>query len=110
MSPLIKVPELCDTHQYLLVHGCGYKPTDTWRALVVVAQVALFQAVTADDFLQDRMGGEISKVSTLGCLACRKPDAFGEIVEAGKSHDLGKIKTLGEKWLQRKMESSGGDT
>ena len=99
MNKQIKPPPICQTHQRLLVDQTGYKESDPWRALVVMANIALFQATTADDKFQKDSGGDIKKIESLGCLACYKPDAFGEIVEAGKSKDFGKIKRLGEKWV-----------
>lgn len=96
----VMVADMCQKHQYLLVHQAGYRPEDTWRALIIVAQIALFQAATCDEQTHRRTGGDIKRVSELGCLACYKPDAFGEIVEAAKSHDLKDIKVLGERWIE----------
>lgn len=98
-NPQIVLPELCKTHQVLLVHQAGYKETDPWRALIIATQIALFQGATADPSTHERIGGLIERLPELGCLACYKPDKFGEIVEAAKSHDIGEIKKLGESWL-----------
>ncbi len=98
-QPQITVPDMCQKHQALLCRQAGYSPRDPWRALVVMAQIALFQAMTVDDSAHERTGGEITKFETLGCFACYKPDAFGEIVEAAKSRDPGAIKALGERWV-----------
>jgi len=95
----ISMPQMCDRHQQLLVHQAGYSEKDPWRALIVVTQIALFQATTCDPKTAVRIGGDVSRLSELGCLACNKPDSFGEIVEAAKSRDLGDIKALGEKWI-----------
>ena len=73
--------------------------------MIIAAQIALFQAATHDPKTHDRIGGLIERLPELGCLACYKPDAFGEIVEAAKTHDLGAIKALGESWL---VHSDGG--
>lgn len=94
----VNIPDMCKTHQSLLVRQCNYGPNDSWRVLIVASQVALFQAAAIR--LQDKIGSDIQKVSTLGCLACQMPDAFGEIVEAGKTHDLLNIKALGDKWAK----------
>lgn len=96
--PTIELPMLCKTHQSLLVHQAGYTPADPWRALTIATQIALFQAATADPATHARTGGLIARLPALGCLACYKPDAFGEIVEAAKTKDLGAIKRLGEAW------------
>ncbi len=98
-NPRLTVPDLCRTHQSLLVQQAGYAESDPWRALIVMTQIALFQAATADPSTYDRIGGRVERIPELGCLACYKPDAFGEIVEAAKSRDPGAIKRLGESWL-----------
>lgn len=98
-KPLVKIPELCREHQSMLVHEAGYAESDPWRALTIATQIALFQAVTCDPRGHAAMGGKIENVSSLGCLACRRPDSFGEIVETAKAHDLGAIKALGERWV-----------
>lgn len=96
----IVLPEMCNTHQYLLVKQAGYSPSDPWRALVIASQITLFEAATCDPKTHEKIGDDITNIVSLGCLACYKPDAFGEIVEAAKSHDIGKIKALGEKWVR----------
>ena len=97
--PQIVMPEMCYTHQYLLVQQAGYTPDDPWQALIIASQVALFQAATADPKTHEKLGGDVTRIPELGCLACYKPDAFGEVVQASMSHDLGEIKALGEKWV-----------
>lgn len=97
--PQIKVPEMCKKHQSLLVHQAGYSEKEPWRVLIIAAQIALFQAATGDAKTYEKIGEDITKIKSLGCLACYKPDAFGEIVEAGKTKDIGKIKELGERWV-----------
>lgn len=98
---LVEPAQMCRKHQYLLCSQAGYGEKDPWRALVIMAQIALLQAATCDDRTYERIGDDIAKIGTLGCLACYKPDAFGEIVEAEKSGELGAIKTLGESWVER---------
>lgn len=108
MSKQIKVPQFCPKHHSLLVHQANYKKTDAWQAMTVVANLVIFQAVTADPKTQEKIKDDITKIENFGCLACYKPDAFGEIVEAAKTHDLSKIKAVGEKYLSAagmKMES-----
>lgn len=106
--PLIVVPQMCTTHRSLLVHQAGYGPNDTWRALVIASNIVLFQAATADPQTWARID-DVTKIGELGCLACYKPDAFGEVVEAAKSHDLGQIKALGERWLKESNSSGGSE-
>lgn len=95
----IKIPELCTKHLSLLVHQAKYKESDPWRVLILVSQIALFQAATADKKTHNKIGDDITKISELGCLACYKPDAFGEVVEVAKLHDIKKIKELGESYI-----------
>lgn len=98
-QPNIILPNMCQTHQGLLVHQARYSRKDPWRALIVSVQVALFQAAMCDPKTHERIGGDIARLPELGCLACYRPDAFGEIVETAKAHDLGQIKALGERWV-----------
>lgn len=99
-APTITVPDMCRLHQQLLVQQAGYSRSDPWRALIIMAQIALFQAATADGQFYERVGGDLERIGEVGCLACFKPDAFGEVVEAAKSDDIGAIKRLGESWVQ----------
>lgn len=48
VRPQIVLPDMCKTHQTLLVRQCGYGPEDPWRALLIATQIALFQGATAD--------------------------------------------------------------
>lgn len=98
--PTIMMPDMCLLHRRLLVGQAGFSEADPWQALIVVAQIALMQASTADPGTYARIGGDITKLQTLGCLACYKPDAFGEIVQAMETGSLGAIKALGERWVQ----------
>lgn len=104
----LMMPPMCDKHQYLLCQQAGYKESDPWRALIIVSQLALFQAMTADPKIYERVHGKVECIAELGCHACCKPDAFGEIVEAAKTHDLGAIKKLGEKWVQESGTMGSG--
>jgi hypothetical protein len=78
--------------------------------LIIMAQIALFQAATADPTFYARIGGDLQRIGEVGCLACFKPDAFGEIVEAAKRERRhgGTIKRLGESWVRRSREGSDG--
>ena len=91
--------ELCDKHQALLIHQAKYLETDPWRALLIAAQIVLFQAATCHSNLKNRIGEDITKIGEVGCLACFNPAAFGELVEVAKAHDIKKIKELGDKWV-----------
>jgi len=97
----ITLPDLCYPHFHQLVHEAGFHKTDPWQALVAVTQIALFQAVTADDATYPLINGLVENIPTLGCLACFKPDAFEALVHVAKSHDLGAVKRLGESWVKK---------
>lgn len=99
-TPQINLPEMCQLHQSLLVSQAGYSRNDPWRSLIIMAQIALFQGASADPTFHERLGGDLERISEIGCLACFKPDRFGEIVEAAKRKDAGAIKQLGESWLK----------
>lgn len=102
-KPTIELPQMCRTHQSLLVHQAGYSREDPWLALIIMAQIALFQGCTADDSFREKIEGDLGRIGEVGCLACFKPDRFGEIVEAAKDrNDRGAIKRLGESWLKSK--------
>ena len=96
----IKVPDICQKHQWLLVKQANYNEKDPWRALMIATNLVLFQAATCNPETFRKLKDNIHDIASLGCLACYQPDKFGEIVAAiGTSHDLGKIKALGEKWI-----------
>jgi hypothetical protein len=103
----LRLPEMCGTHQSLLVQQTGYGPNDTWQALIMISQIALFQGASVDPKVYAECGGEITNFEKLGCLACRKPDLFGEIVEVAKTKNLGKVKELGESWVYKGAKSNG---
>lgn len=99
VNPQIAVPNMCQKHQRLLVEQVGVGPAGPWRSLIIMAQIALFQGATADPSMHDRIGGDITRITEIGCLACFKPDRFGEIVEVAK-HNPGDLKALGETWVK----------
>jgi hypothetical protein len=102
--PRIEVSNLCKKHQWLLVQQAGYREQDPWRSLVIMAQIALFQATTTDPEFWKHVGDDVTRLPEIGCLACFKPDKFGEIVEAAKLErtNPGSIKRLGESWVEKK--------
>lgn len=103
-KPLITLPQLCPKHQTQLVKDTKYGPNDAWRALMIASQIALFQAGSVTVSVQKKLDGNIELMSTLGCLACRLPHRFEQIIREGRSHDLGKIKNLGERWVKEAKE------
>lgn len=96
--PQVALPPFCDRHQYEIVHEAKYKKTDPWRALIVIAQVAMFQGMTVTPSVHKRLEGDISKIGTLGCFACRLPHKWAQVIKAAKV-DLKDIKELGLGWV-----------
>ena len=104
VRPQIAVPDMCNTHQTLLVRQCAYGPDDPWRALLISTQIALFQGATADPKVQAETDGQVENLSGLGCLACRKPDLFGALIDKvqktfPRDAHIGAIKAMGERWV-----------
>ena len=104
VRPQIVLPDMCKTHQTLLVRQCAYGPEDPWRALLIATQIALFQGATADPKVHAETNGQVENLSGLGCLACRKPDLFGALVDKvqktfPRDAHIGVIKALGERWV-----------
>lgn len=103
-QPVINMPPLCQTHRWLLVRQCNYGPNDTWRALEIATQLALFQGASADPKVHAQIGGDLTKLESVGCLACRKPDLFGTLVDKVQRTQRRKhirvIKELGEQWVR----------
>lgn len=101
-NPQILVPEMCKTHQGLLIGQVGIPESGPWRVAIIIAQVALFQGTTAHPDTYPRLDGDVMNIGRLGCLACFRPDCFGEIVaamQAGPEWGFDKVKALGEKWV-----------
>lgn len=102
-SEPVELPNMCRTHQVLLVRQCSYGPDDPWRALYIASQIALFQGITCDPNVIDEAGGQVENLSRLGCLACRRPDLFGQLIDTVRRTPLwahiGAIKRLGERWI-----------
>jgi hypothetical protein len=102
-QPQIMMPNLCQKHRVLLVRQTGFGPNDSWLVLEIGTQIALFQGATCDPKVYEEIGGDVTQITKIGCLACRKPDLFGQIVDAaqkaGKAKAVEAIKALGEKWI-----------
>lgn len=93
---------MCRKHQQLLVGQVGLKPSDPWRAHVIVAQIVLFQATSAHPSTYERLGGDLKRLGELGCLACFRPDAFGEIIQAFQRGGIAAVKALGDRIVNDK--------
>lgn len=101
----IKLAEMCLTHRQLLISQLEFFPVDPWQILEIVTQVTLFQSITADNTCCSQLNGNIEDVCTLGCMACRKPDIFGKIIEEAskcrkKVDKITAIKNLGLKIVE----------
>jgi len=108
-QPTIFVPTMCQKHQRLLVDQVCVGPGGPWRAYIIVAQVALFQAATAHPTTFERIGGDVTRIGELGCLACDRPDAFGEIVAAFQAGGVAAVKAWGEAIVQNGANSEAGN-
>jgi hypothetical protein len=94
--PTITVPDMCQRHQRLLLDQIGIGPDGPWRSAIVASQVTLFQGATAHPSTSARLGGDITRIGELGCLACDRPDVFGQVVQAWRAGGMGAVKALGE--------------
>lgn len=109
---VIPIPDMCGKHQYLLVRQCSYGPHDPWRALLVSTQIALFQGATSDLGVWREADGRVENLMKIGCLACRKPDLFGELVDVVQKSDsmtdhIQAIKRRGELWVSSAKGPAG---
>lgn len=98
----IKIQPLCKNHRSELLRKAKYRPTDPWRALEICAGIAMFQGATATPTVWKKLDGDVYGIEKLGCLACRLPAKWAELLRVAKSRDLGEIKKLGELWLSKK--------
>lgn len=98
MNERIEVADMCQKHQALLVQQAKVGPEGPWRALIIMAQIALFQAMTCNEQARNKVAGDPFKYKELGCMACFLPDRFGEIVDAAQKQQS--IKELGERWVK----------
>ena len=95
--PTIVVPDMCQKHQWLLLQQVGIGPEGPWRSAVIAAQIVLFQGTTAHQDTFAKIGGDVLRIAELGCLACYRPDTFGQVVEAFRDGGIAATKALGER-------------
>lgn len=100
-TPQVHVPDMCKKHQSLLIHQLNIPEIGPWRSTILIAQIVLFQGVLGQQATHDRIKGDVMRVSELGCLACWRPDIFGEIVNAFQTGEAGAVKALGEFYCNR---------
>lgn len=91
----VVVPDMCQKHQRLLVDQVGIGPDGPWRSCIISAQITLFQGATADPKMAERLGGDITRIVEVGCLACHRPDVFGGLVDAWQRGGMGGCKQYG---------------
>lgn len=101
----VMVSPLCARHLAELLKRCGHGPQDPWQSLIVAAQVAMFQGVTADDEIREKLEGMVERIGELGCLACCRPALFSQLIDrangaAHKSLYIGAIRALGLEWVE----------
>lgn len=100
-QPMTVLPAFCYPCQYGIVHGAGFKESDPWQALVVVVQLGVFQAATADERVWQRCspteGGDrdvadLSLVlAEIGCLGCFKPKTRDALIERVRTEGLSAV-------------------
>jgi len=102
----IKLQPFCTKHSAELIRRAGYAQTDPWFALLLAAQVAMFQGATSTESVQKKTAGNIHQIAAFGCLACRLPIKWEEVLSIVKTRpkDLGAIKGLGEIWVKEAVE------
>lgn len=93
----ITVPDMCQKHQWLLVRQAGIGPEGPWRSAIIACQIALFQGTTAHPDTFAKIGDDVTRIAELGCLACYRPDTFGQVVAAWQAGGMGAVKALGER-------------
>ena len=95
--PTIIVPDMCRKHQWLLLQQVGIGPEGPWRSAVIAAQITLFQGTTAHAATYAVIGDDVQRIGELGCLACYRPDVFGQVVDAFTTGGMAEVKALGER-------------
>lgn len=110
-GPRVALKPLCNTHQALLVRQCQYGPQDPWMALLIATQIALFQGASCDPKVYAELNGQVERMPELGCLACCKPDLFGQLIDAvqraPRDAHIRTIKELGEGWVDATNQGKG---
>lgn len=96
--PTVMVPAICDKHKTLLLQQLGIGREGPWQSTIVAAQITLFQGAAAHPSTHERIGDDITRITELGCLACDRPEVFGEAVNAWKQGGLGAVKALGDRY------------
>ena len=95
----INVPPMRQMHQRLLVTQLGIGPDGPWRSAIICVQVTLVQGASAHPSTYARLDGDPTRLSELGCLACDRPDVFGEAIQAFQEGGIGAVKALGEGYV-----------
>lgn len=103
----IRVPDMCQKHQRLLLDQVGIGEAGPWRVYVIVAQITLFQGTTAHPDTYHRIGRDVQRIGELGCLACFRPDTFGEVVQALKDGGIPAAKALGDRLIAEGAAKGG---
>lgn len=114
----IYLPRLCQRHEHdLVVAQLRLKPEDTWRAHYVVAQILMFQGLSATERFRRRVGPEGGVaamnivLAEIGCPACWNGALYRLVVQLFKKggfHHAAKVSqnwALDEEW-SRWMQSA----
>lgn len=105
--PQVEVPQMCQKHQRLLVEQLRIGPEGPWQIAIVAVQIVLFQGSLTFQSVWGKIGGDVTKLKTLGCLACERPDVFGEAIEAYRQHGIAGTKARGERYVAEGKRTDG---
>ena len=76
----------------------------------IVINAAMFQGVSTEQKIWKRVGGDVTRFSELGCLACLSPGRFDTVLNEAKKKGIGGVKALGEKWVMESAIDTSDDT
>jgi hypothetical protein len=94
-NPEVMAQPLCERHQaYLVNHVLPTREDEPWRAVIIVANLLFFQAITADKGFHARCGGDAESMSLIlaelgpSCCAVRDSvqDRIWKVMAKGISH------------------------
>jgi hypothetical protein len=110
-KPQVELPGFCKRHQGIIVRAGRFRETDPWRSLLIVSEMALFQGLSAESEVQERIDGDITRIGELGCLACYDAKKLSELLRViregrrwPKGRTLADVKQLGLRWIEESQD------
>lgn len=93
----VKPKPLCYPCRYKLIQGAGYKQTDPWMTLEIVATLTLVNCALKDNRFLIKYGNDVYGVNRIQCLGCFMPQTLNKIRQVAKeTRDMEKIKAIGD--------------